>query len=1635
MFKKNNYHQLIIFLKYCVICFILLSVSSCDDNGCIDSDDYGEYQTQNLTVYSSTSENKCKFDVSKQVNDLKSQGPGMLTCLTSADFAIGGDTYKGCSRLTTYDSKISCFNACFQKCEQDTISNSLSLEPSWIATNSVASGQTPSLTLFPDSEIYIQAKGNISLGQEINTQYFQINAKSFKYDTANLENSPLTTQIKYFYDYYKDNPLSIKFYGTWNDIGDPVADITTNRTLGPGSYSFSSPSLGINLDSSGDNSKIYTGIKRIFAYSIPHPSNYLIKNSCKGNIASGSPNNESNCTLGAPLLADPRVWKCNYQPGTDTTWATCGNATDSGQTYRDFYTESTVPIAEINSTFPVSSLIYKNQLGSIGGFIRFKDEGSINKIAYDPFALRSVTCNISGNCSNLENVDNDLEGRILGDITTNLSINNNGTRSPFAKRAYFKNIFSDSRCNIPLAITQKSSQYSSYNVKKVIPISTSWSTDFIDIEKNQQILIDANTTTSSVGINCGKFIAVKFLKYSDIEINQSGFIKFTNISNSSGCTLNARIINPLATDTDFFEYDDFTVANASSSDPLANLNVSGSPNKISMNWSREVFLRKGQKIRISPETWGQQISTGGTNTTQCGVGMAMHITPRPALLCRGNGTQIVDKTTCIPDLKASGVNVATGCKPYSIDCEDQSSSAYCPESSACQFKIINCVDGSLSSPKTNCEISTDKAGVCVYSASSNSGKCSACATSQLNATKEVPQFKVNDVDLCYDLENYQGAVKSIPADSSGDVISDSLSQKGLVFLSGFNGKYGSLSPFFLTKETESGQKVYQSQNSLILSENGRLIFGYLDGIDFSKTQSSTENNDGGLNLKIGTSLSFSNGQWMEISLCNAEGSACEGADAPQIATQLGVVSNTNPVSDVDRQSPNYSSGFYKFNNDGILYRFQNIEPSKDCAYNSVISELGSQFYCHTHQSATANDLQILSSEQLKARNLDIEKIRLSFKIKDPEERNCYTNQPDDKAGLPYNGTNPKYDGVLIDNYDYDSTVSSTGYCETKSYEGGKRCRKKTTCINTYANNSGKYDVMVKIKSNKSSDISKIIGNIIDPVSKIIDGYKDGNKVVVGEAERIYREVIGNNIYQLILKFAIIIMFMFYGVGYLMGVSELSQSELMNRVFKIAMIYLFTGEGGWEWFKFLVIQIFKDGTDFLIFSMVGNFDNSAEIRTAIQNSDYQNKALIFNGVDKVLNILFSDPIGKKIAALLFSGFFGWAYILILYFSIFKYIYAIASALLIFLTAKFFISILFIAGPIFILFTLFDQTKDLFDKWLKFMIAFSLQQVMVATTLAFFNALLYEIIKLVFNFRICWEEIWTIKLPLIRINLISFWTISNTPKTAIVQSGEYIPGGSQYIPSLFSILFIWLVASLMKKMIEYMETMASTMGGGLSSSSLGSGLKSATMQLKKSAMDLAKNYGSQALDKVGLKNVSSRLDSMLFDSGSIAKEKRAEKKAEITRDGISTSQMKNAGDNAVNDYKEKNNDQFNNMNAEQKQQKLKEVRDEAMKDKGKELGLNDKKIDKLMNKGRDFRTTSDNAVKALANFASHKLFNSNKALSKNDLKASLSYKNMNNAMKNMNTQQRQDFISSTRKNPATTNKEKNNLDKLENKFNKK
>ncbi len=250
---------------------------------------------------------------------------------------------------------------------------------------------------------------------------------------------------------------------------------------------------------------------------------------------------------------------------------------------------------------------------------------------------------------------------------------------------------------------------------------------------------------------------------------------------------------------------------------------------------------------------------------------------------------------------------------------------------------------------------------------------------------------------------------------------------------------------------------------------------------------------------------------------------------------------------------------------------------------------------------------------------------------------------------------------------------------------------------------------------------------------ILDGDGDNE----GYVEKVYKSIISNSNFKIITKLIFTLAIVFYGIGYFIGVSEFTKSELIIRVFKIGIIYFFIGEDGWDAFDRYFVDFFKDGVNFLTFNMASAFSESTELTDAIANNNFSNKAVLFESVDDVINIIFSSAAIYKTTSLFFASLFGWAYMYLIAMAFIIYIMAVANAILIYITAQIFISILFLIGPIFFLFLFFKQTQGMFDKWLSQLIGFSLQQILLLTTLVFFNLMMYEVIKVSLGFRICWE----------------------------------------------------------------------------------------------------------------------------------------------------------------------------------------------------------------------------------------------------------------------------------------------------------
>jgi hypothetical protein len=302
------------YLSRCVILLLFFSFSSsCSDQGCIEADDFGEYQQQTLVVSSNNNEGSCYYDSTLDLID-SSQGQGIKTCLTSGVITVtdeAGDsettTSGGCSGNKSDGTALSssfktlCIQNCIASCQSGTGG------PNWIATDQKSGSQNSGVTILPGAKINITAKGTVILSDNVTYQEAFISSNTKPSDAiTNYNDKNWTTP--FILDAKSDQILNVKFSGmikrpkctsggTWNGstcLTGIVLPNYNNEFIGGGATAATVGSY---------NSSINNGARALVAYLIPHPDGYSFDSTQTTEVLG---------TKGTPILPDPRTWSCDY---------------------------------------------------------------------------------------------------------------------------------------------------------------------------------------------------------------------------------------------------------------------------------------------------------------------------------------------------------------------------------------------------------------------------------------------------------------------------------------------------------------------------------------------------------------------------------------------------------------------------------------------------------------------------------------------------------------------------------------------------------------------------------------------------------------------------------------------------------------------------------------------------------------------------------------------------------------------------------------------------------------------------------------------------------------------------------------------------------------------------------------------------------------------------------------------------------------------------------------------------------------------------------------------------------------------------------------------------------------------------
>lgn len=318
----------------------------------------------------------------------------------------------------------------------------------------------------------------------------------------------------------------------------------------------------------------------------------------------------------------------------------------------------------------------------------------------------------------------------------------------------------------------------------------------------------------------------------------------------------------------------------------------------------------------------------------------------------------------------------------------------------------------------------------------------------------------------------------------------------------------------------------------------------------------------------------------------------------------------------------------------------------------------------------------------------------------------------------------------------------------------------------------------------------------------------------GFVKNIYLNFINDPLFQFIAKISLALAITLYGFGYFFGLSHFTQAEIITKLIRFSMIYFLISPAGWNFFDNFVVKFFKDGIDSILFLVASSFEleTDSELSLAIKNGNYTDKSVLFTTCFSNLELIFSPPVFNKIMGLAFSSWYGLIYLYLVLMTIINYIVGVFTAIILYITSQIYMSLVFCFFPLVLLFMFFERTKKTFDNWLGQLIGFAGQQIFLVMTLSFFNIIIYNYIKSVFSYRVCWLPLLNLKLGGFPLFMIQWWKIPSSSATRGVLNTI-----DENMPSFYSIMSFYIVGILMSKFITGATELGSSIFGGMNISS--------------------------------------------------------------------------------------------------------------------------------------------------------------------------------------------------------------------------
>ncbi len=335
-----------------------------------------------------------------------------------------------------------------------------------------------------------------------------------------------------------------------------------------------------------------------------------------------------------------------------------------------------------------------------------------------------------------------------------------------------------------------------------------------------------------------------------------------------------------------------------------------------------------------------------------------------------------------------------------------------------------------------------------------------------------------------------------------------------------------------------------------------------------------------------------------------------------------------------------------------------------------------------------------------------------------------------------------------------------------TYHGPNEVIKVKIYDQYYNDNYGKYnlDILRGVGDNGDSSSVGILEFMVRLVENVLLGdlkphqivkQVDGEEVVTTEYTReggiievMYKGIVQDSIFVKFLQLTLILYITFYGLAILMGIAEINKKELMSRLMKISLVMFFTNPSSWYWYNKIIVGLFYDSMNYVVslfmslsdYALSERVDTSALLVAQMDRSVDISNATRFSYIDNMIKMMFSTAFAAKVFSLLLSDILGILYIYLIYrILVFNFVKTMVHAATLYLTNMMKIIFVLCLGPIFIAFSLFGHTKNMFQNWLSFLGSRSLEIILIFAILYNFVMLIDLWIRDLLDYSACVEPL--------------------------------------------------------------------------------------------------------------------------------------------------------------------------------------------------------------------------------------------------------------------------------------------------------